>query len=252
MAAKLATVDERLLAYAEGSGAIPDGSIRSSRANEQPPFGGMQLDCGYVSPFFITGPERMEVVLENVYVLVYPGKISSKKDLLPLLEQITKNSKPLLIIAEEVEGEALATLVVNKLSGFLKVAAVSVSGLTNQRKSWLQDIARLTGGKAIMQGLDTQLKNIKISDLGQAKKVVIDKNRTVIESTDIYHQLCTSVPLKSSLSLIPVDTARGNILPPNPILFEEETNATRNDRPGTNGLEHGATADESRSRVRSV
>jgi chaperonin GroEL (HSP60 family) len=195
MAARLATVDEHILANAEGSGAIPGGSLRSSRANEQPPFGGMQFDCGYVSPFFITDPERMEVAFENVYILVYPGKICSKKDLLPLLEQITKNSKPLLIIAEGVEGEALATLVVKKLGGSLKVAAVSASGLGNQRKSLLHDIALLTG-KA-MQGLDTQLKNIQISDLGQAKKVIIDKNRTVIESGAIYHHLCSHVPLKS-------------------------------------------------------
>ncbi len=192
---KLATVDEHILANAEGSDA---NSIRSSTAKEQQPFGGMQLDCGYVSPFFITDPERMEVAFENVYVLVYPGKISSKKDLLPLLEQITNNSKPLLIIAEDVEGDALATLIVNKLSGFLKVVAVSAPGLDDQRKSWLQDIAQLIGGKAIMEGLDTQLKNVQISDLGQAKKVIIDKNRTVIESTAIFHQLCSSVPLKSS------------------------------------------------------
>jgi chaperonin GroEL (HSP60 family) len=184
MAAKLATADERVIAYAEGSDAIPSG--------------GMQFDCGYLSPFFITDPERMEVAFENVYILVYPGKISSKKDLLPLLEQIMKNSKPLLIVAEDVEGEALATLVVNKLSGFLKVAAVSAPGLGDQRKSWLQDIAQLTGGKAIMEGPDTQLKNIQISDLGQAKKVTIDKNRTVIENSAIYHQLCSSVPLKRS------------------------------------------------------
>jgi chaperonin GroEL (HSP60 family) len=184
MAAKLATGDERVFAYAEGSGAIPSG--------------GMQFDCGYLSPFFITDPERMEVAFENVYILVYPGKISSKKDLLPLLEQIMKNSKPLLIIAEDVEGEALATLVVNKLSGFLKVVAVSAPGLGDQRKSWLQDIALLTGGKVITEGLDTQLKSMQISDLGQAKKVVIDKNHTVIESTAIYHQLSSAASLKSS------------------------------------------------------
>ena len=198
MAAKLATVDERVLAYAEGSDAIPYGEIFSSRANEQPQVGGMQFDRGYLSPFFITDPERMEVAFENVYILVYPGKISSKKDLLPLLEQITENSKPLLIIAEDVEGEALATLVVNKLSGFLKVAAVSAPGLGDQRKSWLQDIALMTGSKAIMKGLDTQLKNIQISDLGQAKKVIIGKNRTVIESRARYHQLHGSVPPRSS------------------------------------------------------
>jgi chaperonin GroEL (HSP60 family) len=198
MAAKLATVDQHILANAEGSGAIPGGSVRSSRANEQPPFGGMQFNCGYLSPFFITDPERMEVAFENVYILVYPGKISSKKDLLPLLEQITKRSKPLLIIAEDVEGEALATLVVKKVSGFLQVAAVSAPGLCDRRKSWVHDIALLTGGKVTMQGLDIQLKNIRLSDLGQAKKVVIDKNRTVIESKAIYHQLCSSVPLKGS------------------------------------------------------
>jgi len=197
MAAKLATVEEHILANAEGSGSIPDGCVRSFRANEQPPFGGMQFDCGYVSPFFITDPERMEVAFENVYILVYPGKISSKKELLPLLEQITKNRKPLLIIAEDVEGEALATLVVNKLSGLLKVAAVSAPGLCDQRKSWLQDIALLTGSKALMDGLDIRLKTIQISDLGQAKKVIIGKNRTVIEGRATYHQLCSPVPPKS-------------------------------------------------------
>jgi chaperonin GroEL len=198
MAARLATVDEHILASAERSGAIPDGSVRSSRAEEQPPFGGMQLDCGYVSPFFITDPERMEVAFENVYILVYPGKISSKKDLLPLLEQITKNNKPLLIIAEGVEGEALATLVVNKLSGFLRVAAVSAPGLGDQRKSWLQDIVLLTGGKAFTVGLDIRLKNIQLSDLGQAKKVIVGKNCTVIEGRAILHQLCSPIPPKSS------------------------------------------------------
>lgn len=198
MAAKLATVDEHILACARGSGDIRAASIASSGANEKPQVRGMQFDCGYLSPFFITDPERMEVVFENVYILVYPGKISSKKDLLPLLEQIKKNSKPLLIMAEDVEGEALATLVVKKLNGSLQVAAVSAQGLGDQRKSWLQDIALLIGGKAIIEGLDTQLKNIQLSDLGQAKKVTIDKNRTVIESAAIYHQLCSSVPLKSS------------------------------------------------------
>ena len=198
MAAKLATVDEYILANAEGSGAIPDGGLSSSTANEKPQFGGIQFDCGYLSPFFTTDPERMEVAFENAYVLVYPGKISSKKDLLPLLEQITKNGKPLLIVAEDVEGEALAALVVNKLCGFLHVAAVSVPGLGDQRKSWLRDIALLTGGKAIMEGCDTHLKNIKISDLGYAKKVIINRGRTVIESRAISRQLCSSVPLKSS------------------------------------------------------
>ena len=184
-------------------------------------FGVMQFDCGYLSPFFITDPERMEVSFENAYILVYPGKISSKKDLLPLLEQITKNSKPLVIIAEDVEGEALATLVVNKLSGFLKVAAVSATGLGDQRKSWLQDIALLTGGKAIMEGLDTQLKNIQISDLGLAKKVVIDKNRTVIESTAMYHQLCSSVPPKNYLVADSSQHGNREYSSTQPTLFEE-------------------------------
>jgi chaperonin GroEL len=197
MAAKLATSDEHILAYAERSIAIPDGSVSSSGANEQPLLGAMRFDCGYISPFFITDPERMEVAFENACILAYPGKISSKKDLLPLLEQITKNSKPLLIIAEDVEGEALATLVVNKLSGFLKVAAVSAPGLGDQRKGWVQDIALLTGGKALMEVLDVQLKNIQISDLGRTKKVIVDKNCTVIESRAILHQLCSPVPPKS-------------------------------------------------------
>jgi chaperonin GroEL (HSP60 family) len=198
MAAKLATVDEHILAHARGSSDIRDAAVASSGANEQLRGRVLQFNCGYLSPFFITDPERMEAAFENAYILVYPGKISSKKDLLPLLEQITKNRKPLLIIAEDVEGEALATLVVNKLSGFLKVAAVSAPGLGDQRKGWLQDIARLTGGKSVVEGLNTQLKSMKISDLGQAKKVVIDKNRTVIESRATYHQLSSSVPLKSS------------------------------------------------------
>jgi chaperonin GroEL len=208
VAAKPAMLDEHILANAHGSGAIPYGGLSSSRANEQPQAGGMQLDCGYLSPFFITDPERMEVAFENVYVLVYPGKISSKKDLLPLLGHITKNSKPLLIIAEDVEGEALATLVVKKLSGFLQVAAVSAPGLSDQRKSWWHDIVLLTGGKVIMEGLGTQLKNIQMSDLGQASKVTIGKNRMVIESRAKYHQLCGSVPLKHSPVADPIENTK--------------------------------------------
>lgn len=199
MAAKLATVDEHILAHARGSGDIRDAAVASFGASERLQDRVLQLDYGYLTPFFITDPERMEVAFENAYILLYPGKISSRKDLLPLLEQITKSSKSLLIIAEDVEGEALATLVVNKLSGSLKVAAVSVRGLGDQRKSWLRDIALLTGGKAVMEGLDTQLKNIQISDLGLAKKVVVDMNRTVIESTAVYHQLCSSVRPKNYL-----------------------------------------------------
>ena len=194
MAAKLATVDEHILAYAEGSGSVPHGSISSSSANEKPQAGGMQFDCGYLSPFFATDPSRMEVAFENVYILVYRGKISSKKDLLPLLEQFTNNGKPLLIIAEDVEGAALATLVVQKVSGFLNVAAVRTPALGDQRKRWLHDVALLAGAR---QGLDTQLKNIQISDLGHATKVTIDKNSTVIENGTILHQLCSPVQPRS-------------------------------------------------------
>jgi chaperonin GroEL len=143
---------------------------------------GMQFDRGYLSPYFVTDPERMEVALENAYILINEKKISSMKDLLPLLEQIAKSGKPLLIIAEDVEGEALATLVVNKLRGTLQVAAVKAPGFGDRRKAMLQDIAILTGGKAITEDLGIKLENVQISDLGQAKKITIDKdNTTVVE-----------------------------------------------------------------------
>ena len=143
---------------------------------------GMQFDRGYLSPYFVTDPERMEATLENAYILIHEKKISSMKDLLPLLEQIAKGGKPLLIIAEDVEGEALATLVVNKLRGTLQVAAVKAPGFGDRRKAMLQDIAILTGGKAITEDLGIKLENVQISDLGQAKKITIDKdNTTVVE-----------------------------------------------------------------------
>jgi chaperonin GroEL (HSP60 family) len=189
MTAQLATADDRILARVEEAGAIRDGSIIPRSATGKPQVGGMQFDCGYLSPYFITDPERMEVAFENVYVLIHEKKISSKKDLLPLLEQITKSGKPLLIIAEDVGGEALATLVVNKLRGPLQVAAVRAPGFGDRRKSMLQDIALLTGGKAITEGLDIQLKNIQISDLGQARKITIDKNNTVVEGRVQYDRL---------------------------------------------------------------
>src|SRR2546422_1230436 len=141
---------------------------------------GMQFDRGYLSPYFVTDPERMEVALENAYILIYEKKISSMKDLLPLLEQIAKGGKPLLIVAEDVEGEALATLVVNKLRGTLQVAAVKAPGFGDRRKAMLQDIATLTGGKAITEDLGIKLENVKMEDLGQAKKVTIDKDNTTI------------------------------------------------------------------------
>jgi chaperonin GroEL len=141
---------------------------------------GMQFDRGYLSPYFVTDPERMEAVLENAYILIHEKKISSMKDLLPLLEQIAKSGKPLLIIAEDVDGEALATLVVNKLRGTLQVCAVKAPGFGDRRKAMLQDIAILTGGKAITEDLGIKLENVQMSDLGQAKKVTIDKDNTTI------------------------------------------------------------------------
>jgi len=141
---------------------------------------GMQFDRGYLSPYFVTDPERMECVLEDVRILIHEKKISAMKDLLPLLEQTAKTGKPLLIIAEEVEGEALATLVVNKLRGTLQCAAVKAPGFGDRRKAMLEDIAILTGGKAITEDLGIKLENIKMEDLGTAKKVTIDKDNTTL------------------------------------------------------------------------
>jgi chaperonin GroEL len=141
---------------------------------------GMQFDRGYLSPYFVTDPERMEAVLEDPYILIHEKKISSMKDLLPLLEQIAKSGKPLLIIAEDVEGEALATLVVNKLRGTLQAIAVKAPGFGDRRKAMLGDIAILTGGKAITEDLGIKLENVQMADLGRAKKVTVDKDNTTI------------------------------------------------------------------------
>ncbi len=141
---------------------------------------GMQFDRGYLSPYFVTDPERMETALEDPMVLIHEKKISSMKDLLPVLEQIAKLGKPLLIIAEDVEGEALATLVVNKLRGTLQVCAVKAPGYGDRRKAMLEDIAILTGGKAITEDLGIKLENLKLDDLGTAKKITIDKDNTTI------------------------------------------------------------------------
>jgi len=143
---------------------------------------GMQFDRGYLSPYFVTDPERMECVLEDAVILIHEKKISSMKDVLPLLEQAAKMSKPLLIIAEDVEGEALATLVVNKLRGTLQCAAVKAPGFGDRRKAMLEDIAVLTGGKAITEELGIKLENVKLEDLGHAKKLAIDKDNTTIVS----------------------------------------------------------------------
>ena len=145
---------------------------------------GMQFDRGYLSPYFVTDPERMEVVLENPIILIHEKKISSMKDLLPLLEQVARLNRPLLIVAEDVDGEALATLVVNKLRGTLSGAAVKAPGFGDRRKAMLEDIAVLTGGKAITEDLGLKLENIRVEDLGKAKKITIDKDNTTIIEGD--------------------------------------------------------------------
>jgi chaperonin GroEL len=141
---------------------------------------GMQFDRGYLSPYFVTDPERMEAVLEDAYILIHEKKISNMKDLLPLLEQVARGGKPLLIIAEEVEGEALATLVVNKLRGTLHVAAVKAPGFGDRRKAMLEDIAILTGGKLIAEELGIKLEQVTLKELGRAKRITIDKDNTTI------------------------------------------------------------------------
>ncbi|MHB0972255.1 MAG: chaperonin GroEL [Thermoanaerobaculia bacterium] len=141
---------------------------------------GMQFDRGYLSPYFVTDPERMEAVLDNARVLLYEKKISSMKDLLPVLEQVAKQGKPLLIIAEDVEGEALATLVVNKLRGTLAVTAVKAPGFGDRRKAMLEDIAILTGGKLISEDLGIKLENVQWADLGEAKRITVDKDTTTL------------------------------------------------------------------------
>jgi chaperonin GroEL len=157
---------------------------------------GMQFDRGYLSPYFVTDPERMECTLENALILIHEKKISSMKDLLPLLEQVAKMGKPMLIIAEDVEGEALATLVVNKLRGTLNIAAVKAPGFGDRRKAMLEDISILTGGKVISEDLGIKLENVQLSDLGRAKKITIDKDNTTIvegsgKQTDIQGRVKT-------------------------------------------------------------
>src|ERR1700740_604212 len=151
---------------------------------------GMQCDKGYLSPYFVTNAESMEAVLENAYILIHEKKISSLKDLLPVLEKVAKAGRPLLIIAEDVEGEALATLVVNKLRGTLQVAAVKAPGFGDRRKAMLEDIAILTGGRCLTEDLGIKLENVTMEDLGQAKKITIDKdNTTIIEGKGKHHDV---------------------------------------------------------------
>ena len=147
MTAQLATVDDRILAGIDQAVSVHNPNIIPRSASHKPQLSGMQFDCGYLSPYFVTDFERMEVAFENVYILIHEKKLSSRKDLLPLLDQITKRGKPLLIFAEDIEGEALATLVVGKLRGSLQVCAVRTPGFGNRRKAMLQYIAILTGGR---------------------------------------------------------------------------------------------------------
>jgi chaperonin GroEL len=181
MTAKLATRDDRIWPGVEEVGALRDESILPRSANDRPQLGRMQFGCGYLSPYFVTDPGRMEAVLEDAYIFIHEKRLSSKSDLIPLLGQIAESGKPLLIIAEDVGGEALATLVVNKLRGRLQVAAVRAPGSGDQRTHMLQDIAFLTGRKFITEELDPELRNIQISELRQAKKITINKNCTMIE-----------------------------------------------------------------------
>src|SRR6266581_7938568 len=141
---------------------------------------GMQFDRGYLSPYFVTDPERMEIVLEDCLILIHEKKISVMKDMLPLLERVAQSGRPLLVVAEDIEGEALATLVVNNLRGTLRSAAVKAPGFGDRRKAMLEDIATLTGGKAITEDLGIKLENLKLDDLGRAKKVVVDKDNTTL------------------------------------------------------------------------
>src|SRR5437763_14005060 len=147
---------------------------------------GMQFDRGYLSPYFVTDPQKMECELDDPYILIYEKKVSSNKDLVPVLERVLQAGKPILIISEEVEGEALATLVINKLRGTFKCAAVKAPGYGDRRKAMLEDIAILTGGKAIFEDLGIQLENVGLTDLGRAKKVKIDKDNTtiIVETSD--------------------------------------------------------------------
>jgi chaperonin GroEL len=181
MTAKLATHGEYVLARAEEARTTLEGSAIPGSVDGKPRAGSMQFDCGYLSPYFITDPERMEVAFDNAYILICEKKINSRADLLPLLERISNVGKPLLIVAEDVGDEVLAALVVNKLRGPLQVAAVRAPGCRDQRQGMLQEIALLTGGRAITGGLDVELKNIQMSDLGHARKITIDKNNTVVE-----------------------------------------------------------------------
>lgn len=189
VAAKRAIVEEDRLAGRDVARDTAALDPISGISSDIPQSGGMHLDSGYLSPFFITDPERMEVAFENACILICEGKISRKKDLLPLLTQVTKMGKPLLIIAEDVGAEALAALVVNKLRGPLQVAAVRAPGFGEPRKRMLRELAMVTGGRTIAEGIDIQVRNLQISDLGQARRITVDKNHTVVEGRTNYGRL---------------------------------------------------------------
>src|ERR1700689_3747545 len=178
MTAQLATISDRILAHLEDASAVRDSTMLPIGTSDELQIDGVEFDSGYLSPYFITDPEHMEVAFENVYILVHEGTISSRNDLLPLLEQITKSGRPMLIMAENITGEALATLVVKKLSGYLQVAAVRAPGLGDQRKSMLHDIALLTGGKTTTTCDQIHLSDMQISDLGQARRITVNNGHT--------------------------------------------------------------------------
>jgi len=193
MTARVATADDSIMPCANEADALRDSATITRNARHQPQVGAIEFDSGYLSPYFVTHPERMEVAFENAYILIHQEKINSRKDLLPLLEQIAKSGKPLLIIADDIGGEALAALVVHKLCGSLQVAAVRAPSFGDQRKNMLQDIALLTSTKTIGEDLDVELRKIQISDLGQASKIIVAKNNTVVEGRSRDHQICFQV-----------------------------------------------------------
>ncbi|MBI1874319.1 MAG: molecular chaperone GroEL [Acidobacteria bacterium] len=186
---------------------------------------GMQFDRGYLSPYFVTDPERMECVLEDPVILIHEKKISSLKDLLPVLERVAQGGRPLLIIAEDVEGEALATLVVNKLRGTLKAAAVKAPGFGDRRKAMLEDIAILSGGRAITEDLGIKLENIKLEDLGRAKKVTIDKdNTTIVDREKLQERLAKVV---GGVAVIKVGAATESEMKEKKARVEDAMHATK-------------------------
>jgi len=187
MTAKLATQGECTFARGQEAVPLPGESAIPGMISEKPLVGSMQFEGGYLSPHFITDPERMEVSFDNAYILIHKKKISSRKDLLLLLEQIAKIGKPLLIIAEDIGPEVLAALVVNRLRGPLQVAAARAPGVRDQCEELLQSVALLTGGQALAGDTDAQLSKIKISDLGQATKIVIDHHHTVVKAGPVHN-----------------------------------------------------------------